>query len=158
MNQTRPQPGPSREYHFPKFEIRSLDNGIKVVIAPVRKLPLVTVLAVIDVTAVADPRGKEGLADLTAQALRDGTPDIDGTRLILELERLGTSLEVGADWDSTVASMTVLRDKLDEAFKFFSDVIITPAFRKEDIDRLRSERLAERLQILDEPRGLAEES
>ena len=34
MNQMRPQPGPSREYHFPKFEIRSLDNGINVVIAP----------------------------------------------------------------------------------------------------------------------------
>lgn len=158
MNQTRPQPGPSREYHFPKFEIRSLDNGIRVVIAPVRKLPVVTVLAVIDATAVADPRGKEGLAELTAQALRDGTPEIDGTRLVLEMERLGTSLEAGADWDSTVASMTVLRDKLDEAFTLFSDVIMSPAFRAEDINRLRSERLAERLQILDEPRGLAEES
>lgn len=158
MNQTRPQPGQSRKYHFPKFEIQSLDNGIRVMIAPVRKLPVVTVLAVIDATAVADPKGKEGLAELTAQALRDGTPEIDGTRLVLELERLGTSLEAGADWDSTVASMTVLRDKLDEAFKLFSDVIISPAFRAEDIDRLRSERLAERLQILDEPRGLAEES
>ena len=158
MNQTRPQPGQSRKYHFPKFEIQSLDNGIRVMIAPVRKLPVVTVLAVIDATAVAEPNGKEGLAELTAQALRDGTPEIDGTRLVLELERLGTSLEAGADWDSTVASMTVLRDKLDEAFKLFSDVIISPAFRAEDIDRLRSERLAERLQILDEPRGLAEES
>lgn len=158
MNQTKPQPGPSREYHFPKFEVRSLDNGIRVVIAPVRKLPIVTVLAVIDATAISDPKGKEGLGEVTAQALRDGTQEIDGTRLILELERLGTSLEVGADWDSTVASMTVLRDKLDDSFKLFSDVIMSPAFRKEDIDRLRSERLAERLQILDEPRGLAEES
>ncbi len=158
MNETKPQPGPSREYHFPKFEIRSLDNGIRVLIAPVRKLPVVTVLAVIDATATSDPEEKEGLAELTAQALRDGTKEIDGTELILELERLGTSLEVGADWDSTVASMTVLRDKLDDSFQLFSDVIMSPAFRNEDIDRLRSERLAERLQILDEPRGLAEES
>lgn len=158
MNQKKPEPAPSREYHFPKFEIRSLDNGIRVVIAPVRKLPVVTVLAVVDAGAIFDPQGKEGLAELTAQAIRDGTDEIDGTRLILELERLGTSLEVGADWDSTVASMTVLRDKLDESFKLFSDVIMSPAFREADIDRLRSERLAERLQILDEPRGLAEEA
>jgi zinc protease len=155
---TRPQPGPAREYHFPKFEQRSLENGIRVIVAPVSKLPVVTVLAVINATAVGDPAGKEGVAEITAQALRDGTNEIDGTSLTLELEKLGTSLEVGADWDSTVASLTVLRDKVDKAFALFSDVIMFPAFRAEDVDRLRSERLAERVQILDEPRGLAEES
>lgn len=157
-NSTRPQPGPPREYHFPKFQQHSLENGIRVIIAPVPKLPVVTVLAVIDATAVADPAGKEGVAEITAQALRDGTATIDGTRLTLELEKLGTSLEVGADWDSTVASLTVLRDKIDKAFALFSSVIMSPAFRADDVDRLRSERLAERVQILDEPRGLAEES
>ena len=131
---------------------------MQIIVAPVRKLPVVTVLAVIDATAIADPAGKEGVAEITAQALRDGTAEIDGTSLTLDLERLGTSLEVGADWDSTVASLTVLRDKIDKAFELFSSVIMSPAFRAEDIDRLRSERLAERVQILDEPRGLAEES
>ena len=157
-NSTRPQPGPPREYHFPKFEQRSLENGVRVIVAPVPKLPVVTVLAVIDATAVADPAGKEGVAEITAQALRDGTAKIDGASLTLALEKLGTSLEVGADWDSTVASLTVLRDKIDKAFVLFSSVIMSPAFRVEDVDRLRSERLAERVQILDEPRGLAEES
>jgi Predicted Zn-dependent peptidases len=155
---TRPQPGPPREYHFPKFEQRSLANGLRLIIAPVPKLPVVTVLAVIDATAIADPEGKEGVAEITAQALRDGTAEIDGTSLTLELEKLGTSLEAGADWDSTVASLTVLRDKIEKAFALFSSVIMSPAFRAEDIERLRSERLAERVQILDEPRGLAEES
>jgi predicted Zn-dependent peptidase len=59
---TRPQPGAPREYHFPKFEKQSLANGIRIIVAPVHKLPVVTVLAVIDATAVADPSGKEGLA------------------------------------------------------------------------------------------------
>jgi zinc protease len=131
---------------------------MRLIIAPVPKLPVVTVLAVIDATAIADPAGKEGVAEITAQALRDGTAEIDGTSLTLELEKLGTSLEVGADWDSSVASLTVLRDKIDKAFALFSSVITSPAFRTEDIDRLRSERLAERVQMLDEPRGLAEES
>lgn len=129
-----------------------------VIVATVPKLPVVTVLAVIDATAIADPPGKEGVAEITAQALREGTAKIDGTKLTLELEKLGTSLEVGADWDSTVASLTVLRDKIDRVFELFSSVIMTPAFRSEDIERLRSERIAERVQILDEPRGLAEES
>src|ERR1019366_2184942 len=114
-NELRPQPGPPREYHFPKFETRSLENGLRIIIANVPKLPLITVLAVIDATAVADPSGKEGLAEITAQGLRDGTAEVDGSSLTLEFEKLGTSLEAGANWDSTVVSLTVLADKIDKA-------------------------------------------
>lgn len=131
---------------------------MQIIVAPFPKLPVITVLAVIEATAIADPKGKEGLAEITAQALRDGTLEIDGATLTLELEKLGTSLEAGASWDSTVASLTVLSEKIEKAFTLFSSVVMSPAFRAEDIDRLRSERLAERVQILDEPRGLAEES
>jgi zinc protease len=113
---------------------------------------------VIDVTALSDPIGKEGLAELTAQSLREGTADRNGVQLALELEKLGTSMEAGADWDSTVASMTVLKSNLKKAFSIFADALMSPAFRAEDIERLKAERLAERMQILDEPRGLADES
>jgi zinc protease len=154
----RPRPGAPRDYHFPKFDVHPLENGIRVIVANVQKLPVVTVLAVIDATALADPAGKEGIAELTAQAIREGTENLDGAQLTLEFENLGTSFESGADWDSTVANMTVLRDKLDNAFSLFSKVITSPAFRSEDVERLKDERLAERLQIIDEPRGLAEES
>jgi len=155
---TRPQPGAAREYHFPRFTARTLDNGITVIVAPVKKLPLVSVAAVIDATALGDPAGKEGLAELTAQSLKEGTTQRDGIQLALDLEKLGTSLESGADWDSTVASMTVLSEKLGSAFEIFSSVLRAPAMRDADIERLKAERLAERIQILDEPRGLADES
>lgn len=154
----RPTPGPAREYHFPRFTKRALSNGITVIIAPVAKLPLVSVATVIDASAVADPVAKEGLAELTAQAIKEGTRDRNGVQLALDLEKLGTSLEAGADWDSTVASMTVLKTNLRKAFEIFANAIMSPAFRQEDIDRLKAERLAERIQILDEPRGLADES
>lgn len=154
----RPAPGPTREYHFPRFERRVLDNGITVIVAPVTKLPLVSVATVLDVTALSDPSGKEGTAELTAQALREGTADRNGVQLALDLEKLGTSLETGADWDSTVASMTVLKTNLKNAFSIFAEALKSPAFRNEDIERLKAERLAERIQILDEPRGLADES
>jgi len=154
----RPLPGPAREYHFPGFTKRVLDNGITVIIATVTKLPLVSVATVIEATASLDPVGKEGLAELTAQALKEGTLHRNGVQLALDLEKLGTSLEAGADWDSTVASMTVLKSNLNRAFEIFADALRSPAFRQEDIDRLKAERLAERIQILDEPRGLADES
>jgi len=154
----RPLPGKAREYHFPKFFRHRLANGLNLVIAPVRKLPVVSVIAVIDATALDDPHGKEGTAELTAQALREGTSVRDGLHVTLDLEKLGTSLEAGADWDSTAVSMTVLRDRLDKAFGIFAEVLTSPIFPGDEIERLKAERLAERMQILAEPRGLADES
>ena len=157
---TLPRPAASapRDYRFPRFERRKLSNGVGFIIAPVKKLPVVTVLAIIDAGGTSDPDGKEGLASLTADALREGTSRRDGLELALELESLGTSVEAGADWDSTIVGMTVLSEHFGEAFALFGEVLTSPAFLTKDIDRLRSERLAERMQILSEPRGLADES
>ena len=158
MTSARPQPGIPRDYQFPRFERQKLSNGMGVIVAPARKLPLVSVAVVLDVSAVDDPPGREGLAELTAQALREGTLQRDGARLTVDFEKLGTSIETGSEWTSTVASMSLHRDRLQPAIGLLSEVLLEPAFREADISRLRAERLAERMQILAEPRGLADES
>lgn len=155
---TRPIAGAARAYHFPRFERHTLDNGIQVVVAPVRKLPVVSMLAVVDAGATSEVRGKEGVAELTAQSLREGTMERDGLQLAVDFEELGTSLEAGADWDTTVVSMTLLKDRLGAAFGLFGNVLRSPALPEAGFKRLRAERLAERMQVLSEPRGLADES
>jgi len=155
---TRPAPGPPRTYKFPRFERSELFNGLQIIVAPVRKLPVVTVLAVVDAGAVADPPNREGLAQLTAEALREGTANRDGIQILEGFEKLGSSLEAGADWDSTVVSMTLLRDKLMTGLSLMAEVLTSPSFPEREIERLKAERLAERAQILAEPRGLADES
>lgn len=154
----RPIPGASREYHFPPFERDILSNGIRIIVAPVRKLPVVTVLAVIDAGASEDPKGKEGLAQLTAEALREGTEKHNGIEILEGFERLGSSLEAGADWDSAVVSMTLLKEQLTKGLSLMAEVLTLPSFPEHEFERLKAERLAERLQILSEPRGLADES
>src|SRR5688500_18669804 len=155
---TRPSPGPSRTYQFPRFERTALPNGLRLIVAPVRKLPVVTVLAVIDAGATSDPPGREGLAQLTAEALREGTAKRDGVQVLEGFEKLGSSLEAGAGWDSTVVSMTLLRDKLTAGLELMTEVITSPSFPEREVERLKAERLAERAQILAEPRGLADEA
>lgn len=154
----RPAPGPSRTYQFPRFERTVLPNGLRIIVAPVRKLPVVTVLAVIDAGATSDPPEREGLAQLTAEALREGTVKRDGIQVLEGFEKLGSSLEAGADWDSTVVSMTLLRAKLTAGLELMAEVITSPSFPEREVERLKAERLAERAQILAEPRGLADES
>lgn len=154
----RPAPGPSREYHFPEFSRHVMANGLKVIVAPVHKLPVVTLVAVVDAGAIADPTGFEGLAQITAEALREGTEKKNGIEILEGFERLGSSLEAGADWDSTLASITLLSEHLKEGLSLMAEVLTEPSFPSGEIERLKAERLAERLQILSEPRGLADES
>ncbi|HWL38610.1 MAG TPA: pitrilysin family protein [Gemmatimonadaceae bacterium] len=153
----RPKPGPPRTYRFPKFDDQTLPNGMRLVLAPVDKLPVVTILVVVDAGSSADPSGQEGVALLTARALLEGNSRYDGAELAERFEQLGTSLESGADWDSAVMKITVLSERLPEAMELLGEVATTPIFPEREIERLKAERLAEILQIESEPRALADE-
>ncbi len=153
----RPKAGPTHEYRFPRFSDETLPNGIRLIIAPVTKLPLVTVLVLVDAGSTNDPPGKEGTAALTAAGLREGTSDYDGAKLAEEFEQLGTSLETGADWDSAFLKITVLSGKFREAARLLGNAVSRPIFPEREIERLKAERLAEILQLETEPRGLADE-
>lgn len=153
----RPISGPARDYHFPEFHDEVLASGVRLVVAPVDKLPVVTVLVIIDAGSTADPLGKEGVAALTARAITEGTRKYDGAMLAEEFEQLGTSLESGADWDSASLKITVLSEKLGEALTLLGETLTTPVFPEREVERLKAERLAEILQLETEPRGLADE-
>lgn len=153
----RPTPGPTRSYHFPPFERLTLPNGLAVVVASAPKLPVVTVLALVDAGAIADSRGQEGVAQLTAQALAEGTERSNGSQLADRFERLGTALDSSADWDSSVVRITVTSDRLPDAIGLLAEVLRTPTFPEREIERLKQERLAELLQQRAEPRGLADD-
>jgi zinc protease len=148
----RPRAAAPRPYAFPRFERRELSNGVKLVIAPVTKLPVVSIIAVIDAGAATDPAGKEGLALLTARALVEGS-----AHLTESAERLGTELEADADWDAALLNLTVLSERVDDALGLVGEILTQPEFPEREIERLKGERLAEILQLRAEPRGLADE-
>ena len=153
----RPKPGAPRAYHFPRFERGALPNGLKLVVAPITKLPLVTITMIADAGAVCDPSGRAGTAQLTAKLLLEGTTSADGAAITDRFERLGASIEAHADWDAAAVTMTTLAENLAPAFALLGEVLRTPAFHQREVERLKNERLAELLQLRAEPRGLADE-
>jgi zinc protease len=127
------------------------------IVAPVHKLPLVTVVAVIEAGASCDPQGKEGLAGLVAQMLPEGTSTLDGEALALRFEGLGASIHTSADWDVATASLTVMSQRLEPALALFADMLTAPSFPARELERLKAERLADLMKLRTEPRGLADE-
>ena len=111
----RPTPTAPRNYHFPRFERVTLRNGMRLVIAPVRKLPLVSISAVVDAGAATEREGEDGVAALTAQLLLEGAAGMDGAAMADRFERIGTSADAHADWDAATISLTVLAERLPEA-------------------------------------------
>jgi zinc protease len=154
----RPTAGPPRSYHFPTIEKGTLDNGTRLVVARIPKLPLVTVSAVISSGSAQDPEDLEGSARLTARLLVEGTSRRSATILAEDLEKIGTSIVTGADWDSTLATATCLTKHFEEVAGILAEVLLEPAFPERELQRLKSERLAELLQIESEPRALADEA
>lgn len=154
----RPTPGTPRAYNFPAFTTQVLPNGLRVVIAPVRKLPLVTVLALVDAGSAADPTGQDGVAQLTASLLTEGTGTLTGAALTDLVESMGSTLDAGADWDSSVVKLTTLSSRLPDALTLLARVLTEPSLPEDEFERLRTERLADLLQQRSEPRALADEA
>ncbi len=154
---TAPTPGTPRAYHFPSFERRALSRGAHLVVAPLSKLPLVTVTAVFpNAGASAEPAERAGIAQLTAAMLIEGTASRDGAGVAEAFESLGSSLSIGADWDCTTATFTVQPARLFAAIALMREVLRFPAFRPADLARLKGEHESDRLQIVADPRALGD--
>ena len=139
----RPSPTEPRSYRFPEFERRTLPNGMRLVVAPVAKLPLVSITAVVDAGASVEQEGRDGVAALTAQLLLEGAAGLDGAALTERFERIGTSVDAHADWDAATVSLTVLAEWLPDALTLVRDLLRAPEFPDREVARLKDERLAE---------------
>ena len=130
---------------------------MRIAVAPMPRLPLVTVLTLVDAGAACDAAGREGASSLTIGALAEGTTRLDGATLTEKFESLGTGLSSGSDWDDATAHIAVTPERLETAIGLLGEVLTTPAFAQKDVERLKAERLADLMQQQVEPRGLADD-
>ncbi|MDB4890570.1 MAG: peptidase domain protein [Gemmatimonadetes bacterium] len=154
---SKPAPAAPRDYRFPHFERATLANGVQLVVANAPKLPLVTVLALVEGGATVEPMGKRGVAALSARLLLEGAAGMDGIALADRFERIGSSVEAHADWDVASVSLTTLSNRLPDALALVRDLLRSPTFPEREVQRLKEQRLADLLQQLAEPRSLADE-
>ncbi len=155
--QTPPLPGTPRPYRFPPVEREVLASGTRVVTASLAKVPLVTLAAVFHSAGAShDPVDREGLAQLTASMLLEGTTVRDGAAVAELFESVGSSLSASADWDATTLSFTVQPSRLGAAVAALREVLQSPAFPERELARLQAEHRADRLQLTADSQGLAD--
>lgn len=152
-----PTPGAPRAYHFPRTTRRSLRGGGALLVASLPGRALVSVTAMFTPGGASmDAEGHDGLAELTASMLLEGTASLDGATLAERFEGLGTSLAATADWDATSVGFTVRPEHLGAAVRLTRDVLHAPAFPASDLARVQGEHRAARTHLVADPRGLAD--
>ena len=153
--ETDPAVGPVANLVFPKVERAKLSNGIEVVYAQRTAVPVTRALISFDAGAVANPADKLGLQQLTLSMLEEGTTTRDSIALAEAEERLGANVSTGNSADRTFLSISAPSANATGAFDLFADIVRNPAFKPEEVARLRTTQLAGIQQELTNPAGLA---
>ena len=138
---TAPKPGPMPQVHLPVPETFSLSNGLKVYLVENHALPVLATQVVVRAGSDSNPAGKGGLATLTTELMSDGTQTRSLSKLAEDQEEIGTRIDPTAGMDGSTTSMTVLTNYLAPGMDLLSDVVEHPAFRPEDLERRRKQRL-----------------
>src|SRR3954451_11160953 len=136
-----PRPLPARELTFPAYELRTLPNGMQVVVVLHHEQPVVSMRMIVRAGAAQDPQNKAGLADLAASLLDQGTTAKSARQVQDEIDFMGGSMEAGAGTDLTFVNVLVMKDGFEAGLRILSDIARSPGFAAEEIERQRQQAL-----------------
>ena len=153
-----PELGPPPKVSLPPIVTRQLPNGLKLMIVEQHELPLADFVLVIGGGGTLDPASKGGVANLTSSMLMEGTTSRSSLEIADQTAYLGIGLNAGSSWDAATINLHTPTAQLDSALALFSDVALHPAFRTEDFERVRKNRLTSLVQLKDRPTAIADQA
>ncbi len=132
----RPDVATPPAFKPPAPTVYTATNGVTVWLIERHALPIVSLVVTIPNGAASDPRGKGGLAKITAQMLDEGAGARSALDVSRDVDALGAQLATDGDADSSSASMTVLKRNLGKGFAILGDVVARPRFEAHEWKRV----------------------
>jgi zinc protease len=118
----------------------TLPNGLKVIVVPKRGVPFVS--ATLALLNGAGLESQAGSASLALQMLTKGSANHTEKALSEELETYAINLGGTADMDSASVSASSLTEHLPRAMTLLAEVVRTPTFPADELEKLRKQTLA----------------
>jgi len=146
-----PKPGPDPTLHLPSPKSFALANGMKVYLIEEHALPVMSASLVTMAGGEYNPREKPGLAAFAARMLTEGTATRSSTQLANDIAQIGANLGSSATMDNASVGVGALSSNTGGALELLSDVALHPAFKAEEVERIRKQRLVAILQEGDQP-------
>ena len=112
------------------------------VLLPVKNDPTISFRIWFKVGSQNDPAGKDGLSAITADMLTDASTQNNSYEEVLDkLFPLAASYSASSSVEMTVIYGRTHKDNLKEYYPLFTDAILLPAFKQEDLDRIKDQTL-----------------
>jgi zinc protease len=148
-SESAPRPLAPKEFTFPPYEIRTLSNGMQVMVILHHEQPAVTMRLLTRAGAAQDPERKRGIAELVAHLLDQGTTTRSAQQIAEQIDFIGGAIGTGSGTDLTYVNAVVMKDSFAFGMDLIGDIVRNPAFSPEEIERQR-ERAISSLQVSDE--------
>jgi zinc protease len=134
---------PAGGIDFPAYTRTVLPNGLVVLVMERPADALLHMRLTIRSGSAADPAGKEGLASLTAALLTAGTATRTAEQLAGEIDFAGGVVTATSGRDATEITSEFLARDAKKQLELLSDITLRPAFAAAEVDRVRTQRVAE---------------
>src|SRR3954469_2711778 len=149
-----PKPGTPPALKPPVIEKRTLSNGLPVWVVELHKVPVVHVSLVVKAGSGIDPKGKYGIASLTADMLDEGAGRRDALQIADAVDYLGANLSTSSTSDASSIDLHVPVARLGDALPIMADVALRPTFPEDELKRVREDLLTSLIEAEDDPESL----
>jgi len=144
--QERPAVGPERPFQLAPRVERTLPNGLRVIVTRQNVVPKVTVTVTVLSGYSSDPADQTGLAQMTADAVQEGTK----TRTSKEIRRdafgMGGSLTATVSQDYSSLSLRGLSEFTPKLIDLVADVVMNPSIPADEVAILKQQHLQAAMQ------------
>ncbi|OGR95306.1 MAG: hypothetical protein A2V88_05740 [Elusimicrobia bacterium RBG_16_66_12] len=150
-------PGPAKPFKVAPLEEGMLENGVKLALMELHRMPLVSVSIILPLGGSAlDARGKSGLAPLVAALMTEGSGAMNGRRFAEALDDIGATIGVSVSQDALTVAVFAAKENIDKALGLAAQAIRSPSLPQADFDRIKAEMIAGLQQEKGDPGGQAE--
>jgi zinc protease len=138
-----PALGPERPVAWPKRTVRTLANGLQVVLAESHTFPKTSAQLFIRSGNASVAHRAPGLAEITAKVIRTGTATRSGRQIEEDLRRMGADLSASAGVDNSAISVGGLAEFSEGILELMADLARNASFPEEQFERERRQKIEE---------------
>ena len=140
---TPPALGPERSVAWPPRTVRTLANGMQVVLAEQRTFPKIGVELFFRSGNALVSRQSPDVAELTSRVVRTGTVSRTSRQIEEDLRRMGASLGTMAGADSSAIAISGLSEFAERILAMIADLAQHASFLSNEFERERRQRVEE---------------